>query len=89
MLLSGILVTAFAAAAGLAAVASDPKQAARDLEARQSNNFITQYWENDFADVDWTNGAAGKFNLTWNNGFGGNFVIGKGYRPSRDMQVLL
>ncbi|KAL2201636.1 family 11 xylanase in complex with inhibitor, partial [Sarocladium strictum] len=49
------------------------------------SGFTTQYWANDFASLNWTSGAAGKFNLTWNNGFGGNFVVGKGYRPSRDM----
>lgn len=79
--LPAVLVTAFAAAAGVASTASSEP---RDLEARQ-NQWITQYWENDFADVDWDSGPGGQFNLTWDNGFGGNFVIGKGLRPSRDM----
>ena len=82
MLLSAIIATAFAAAAGVASFASDEP---RDLEARQNNRFTTQYWANDFASLNWTSGPAGQFNLTWNNGFGGNFVVGKGYRPSTDM----
>ncbi|KAH8173676.1 glycosyl hydrolases family 11 domain-containing protein [Sarocladium implicatum] len=81
MILSAILLTAFAAAAGVASVSTGEIQ---DLEARQ-NRFTTQYWANDFASLNWTSGAAGQFNLTWNNGFGGNFVVGKGYRPSVDM----
>lgn len=81
MILSTILLTAFAAAAGVASVSTGEIQ---DLAARQ-NRFTTQYWANDFASLNWTSGPAGQFNLTWNNGFGGNFVVGKGYRPSTDM----
>jgi endo-1,4-beta-xylanase len=86
MLLSVLFATAFATAAGLASFASDEPRNLneRDLEARQQR-FITQYWANDFASLNWTSGPAGQFNLTWNNGFGGNFVVGKGYRPSTDM----
>lgn len=48
-----------------------------------------QYWENDFADVNYTSGpATGEFQLKWANNFGGNFVIGKGYQPARDMSVI-
>jgi hypothetical protein len=96
MLLSALFVAAFAAAAGLASLSGDQPRPlnvrdleASDLEARElhsrQSGFTTQYWANDFASLNWTSGAAGKFNLTWNNGFGGNFVVGKGYRPSRDM----
>lgn len=96
MLLSALFATAFAATTCLASPLGDqprPLNArdleasdleARELQARQ-DRFTTQYWANDFADLDWTSGPAGQFNLTWNNGFGGNFVVGKGYRPSRDM----
>ncbi|OAL03679.1 concanavalin A-like lectin/glucanase [Phaeosphaeriaceae sp. SRC1lsM3a] len=58
-----------------------------EIGPRQNNNNFNsiQYWANDFADVDFNNNAGGNFNVTWDNGFGGNFVVGKGYRPGRDM----
>jgi endo-1,4-beta-xylanase len=59
---------------------------AHALEARQ-NNFATQYWANEFADLNWTSGAAGNYKVTWDQGFGGNFVVGKGYRPGGNMVV--
>lgn len=37
--------------------------------------------------VNYTSTSAGGFTLDWNNNFGGNFVIGKGYQPARDMKV--
>ncbi|KAH8725396.1 concanavalin A-like lectin/glucanase domain-containing protein [Phaeosphaeriaceae sp. PMI808] len=54
------------------------------IEPRQ-NGFAIQNWANDFAEVDFFNGPSGSFNVTWDNGPGGNFVVGKGYRPARDM----
>ncbi|KAK3208849.1 hypothetical protein GRF29_77g2227742 [Pseudopithomyces chartarum] len=69
----------------LAATASLTRGAPQPvLEPRQNPNAI-QNWSNDFADVDFNNLAGGAFNVTWNNGFGGNFVVGKGYRPGGDM----
>lgn len=47
--------------------------------------YAIQNWANDFADVDFNNLAGGAFNVSWSNGFGGNFVVGKGYRPGGDM----
>jgi hypothetical protein len=44
----------------------------RNLEARQGGGFTTQYWANEFADLDWTSGAAGRYSVDWNQGFGGN-----------------
>jgi endo-1,4-beta-xylanase len=55
------------------------------LETRQNSFNAIQNWSNDFADVEFHNNAGGNFNVTWDNGFGGNFVVGKGYRPGRDM----
>ncbi|OAG08259.1 uncharacterized protein CC84DRAFT_1140837 [Paraphaeosphaeria sporulosa] len=57
----------------------------RTLALRQNSINAIQNWSNDFADVDFNNNAGGNFNVTWDNGFGGNFVVGKGYRPGRDM----
>jgi endo-1,4-beta-xylanase len=55
------------------------------LEQRQNSFNAIQNWANDFADVEFHNNAGGNFNVTWDNGFAGNFVVGKGYRPGRDM----
>lgn len=55
------------------------------LAPRQGGGFTTQYWANDWADLDYKSGPAGQYSVTWNNGFGGNFVVGKGYRPGGDM----
>jgi endo-1,4-beta-xylanase len=54
------------------------------LEPRQ-NGFTIQNWANDLAEVDFNNGDGGAFSATWDNRPGGNFVVGKGYRPARDM----
>jgi hypothetical protein len=55
-----------------------------ELEIRQNENFITQYWGNDFADFEYENGPGGEYSLEWNQRAGGNFVVGKGYRPGGD-----
>ena len=51
----------------------------RTLQARQRGNFVVQDWENDYAIVDFINGPTGQFSVEWNKGFGGDFVVGKGY----------
>jgi endo-1,4-beta-xylanase len=55
------------------------------LEQRQNGFNAIQNWANEFADVTFRNNAGGNFNVTWDNSFAGNFVVGKGYRPGRDM----
>lgn len=52
----------------------------------QAPNAV-QNWKNDFATVDFKTGANGSFSAVWNNRPGGNFVVGRGYQPARDMQV--
>lgn len=79
------LLTALAAASGATAGLI---QARRALEERQSSNYplnSVQNWSNDFATVDFKTGANGLFSADWNNGPGGNFVVGRGYQPARDM----
>lgn len=56
-----------------------------DLIARQTDRWITQYWGSETANFTWQSGEAGKYTVTWNNPSGGNFVVGKGHRPARDM----
>ncbi|PVH93554.1 glycoside hydrolase family 11 protein [Periconia macrospinosa] len=55
------------------------------FEKRQNAPNSVQNWSNDFADVNFTLGSGGSFSTTWNNRPGGNFVVGRGYRPARDM----
>ncbi|KAH7303906.1 concanavalin A-like lectin/glucanase domain-containing protein [Stachybotrys elegans] len=42
----------------------------------------------EFADLDWVSGPAGRYSVDWNQGFGGNFVVGKGYRPGGDIRIV-
>ena len=79
------LLAALAAASGATAGLI---QARRALEERQSSNYplnSVQNWSNDFATLDFKTGANGLFSVDWNNGPGGNFVVGRGYQPARDM----
>jgi len=76
------ILTALCVAAGVLAIPAADSQL---IQPRQSGNFITQNWANDFADLDYKSGPAGQFAVDWNNGPGGNFVVGKGYRPGGDM----
>jgi hypothetical protein len=85
MVLLATLLTSALSAAGVIAgplFGAQPKDA---LKARQGGGFATQSWENDYADVNYTDGGAGAFSLSWDDGFAGNFVIGKGYRQSSGM----
>jgi len=61
---------------------------AERLEARQASSNTPnarQYWENDFADVDYVDLGTGAYSVDWSNPPGGNFVIGKGWQPARDL----
>lgn len=79
------LLTALSAASGATAGLI---QARRALEERQSSNYplnSVQNWSNDFATLNFKTGANGLFSVDWNNRPGGNFVVGRGYQPARDM----
>jgi endo-1,4-beta-xylanase len=67
------------------AVVGEPVIGPKELQPRQGGGFTTQYWGNDFADFDYKSGPGGNFAVEWDNNFGGNFVVGKGYRPAREM----
>jgi hypothetical protein len=88
--------TMFSLTAGLLAVLSlasnvacAPTEGPLALEARQNGGFNQQYWANEYAELNYTNGAGGKFALNWDNNPGGNFVVGKGYKPGGPMSVNL
>jgi endo-1,4-beta-xylanase len=83
-----ILLTALAAVSGVSASLA---RARRALEERQSSNSppnAIQNWKNDYATVDFKTGSNGLFSVDWNNGLGGNFVVGRGWNPARDMSVF-
>jgi endo-1,4-beta-xylanase len=76
-LMSGVIL----AIANLSTVGAAPSP----FIGPRQNGYIIQNWANDYADVDFVNGAAGAYSVKWDNNPGGNFVVGKGYRPARDM----
>lgn len=78
-----------AAAALVSGVSAGLAEARAALAKRQTSgrpNHV-QNWANDYADVDFQLGDNGSFTVTWDDGFAGNFVVGRGYQPARDMYV--
>lgn len=76
-----------AAAALVSGVSAGLAEARAALAKRQTSgrpNHV-QNWANDYADVDFQLGDNGSFTVTWDDGFAGNFVVGRGYQPARDM----
>ncbi|KAK6441722.1 hypothetical protein LTR95_002055 [Oleoguttula sp. CCFEE 5521] len=81
---SSILLTTLAAVSSVTAGVIE----ARAALARRALPNSVQAWTNDYADVNFTTGANGVFNVKWNNPPGGNGVHGRGYnRPSNDIVV--
>nr|OQO28192.1 hypothetical protein B0A51_03980 [Rachicladosporium sp. CCFEE 5018] len=81
---SSILFTAFAAVSSVTAGVIE----ARAALARRALPNSVQAWTNDYANVNFTTGANGVFNVNWNNPPGGNGVHGRGYnRPANDIVV--
>lgn len=57
------------------------------LKGRQDEALYSKYWANDDAVLEWEDRAGGEFAVTWDQPNGGNFVVGKGYNPGREMCV--
>jgi endo-1,4-beta-xylanase len=84
MLLGSILLGALSVAASVVPVPREEIE--HELMARQ-NSFVIQNWGNDKANYTFNSGQAGAFRLNWDQPSGGNFVVGKGYRPGVSPQV--
>lgn len=44
-----------------------------------NNGFFYSMWSDGTGDVEYTNGGAGQYSLTWSNS--GDVVVGKGFNP--------
>ncbi|KAI3316653.1 concanavalin A-like lectin/glucanase domain-containing protein [Xylariaceae sp. AK1471] len=84
---AALLLTVAAAASCVSAGLAEARQALARRQKSVATVNSLQNWSNDFADLDFDTGANGSFSVDWDNGFGGNFVVGRGYQPARDMLV--
>ncbi|KAH8167171.1 hypothetical protein CIB48_g1075 [Xylaria polymorpha] len=77
-MLGSTLLVALAAAAGV--IASPLDLITRTSPGTGTNNgFFYSFWTDGQGSVTYNNGAAGSYDVTWNNV--GNFVAGKGWKP--------
>lgn len=79
------ILTALAAASGVTASLAQARRALFERQSSSPQVNAIQNWGNDFAKFDFKTGSNGLFSVDWNNPPGGNFVVGRGYRPAKDM----
>ncbi|KAI8623699.1 concanavalin A-like lectin/glucanase domain-containing protein [Xylariaceae sp. FL1651] len=70
------------ARAGLAVISNAVEERAPEATTYTSYNYTDE-----FSTYDFQPGFGGEFKVTWDNGFGGDFVVGKGYTPAKLMLV--
>lgn len=76
-------------ASAAACVAAPPDLAARSGTASSTgtnNGFYYSFWTDGGSNVNYSNGAAGSYSVTWSGN--GNFVGGKGWNPGAARCVL-
>jgi endo-1,4-beta-xylanase len=77
---------AFAAAGS--AVLGAPSQPFEDgIIGPRQNTWYNKEWANDQANLTYENRAGGAFAVSWKEPNGGNFVVGKGYNPGRNVSL--
>ena len=84
---SSLLTALFAAASGASASLVQARRALAERQSSGSQVNAVQNWANDYATLDFKTGSNGLFSVDWNNAPGGNFVVGRGWRPAREMSV--
>lgn len=82
-----LLTVAAAVVSGVSAGLAEARAALAKRQTSGSPNHV-QNWANDYANVDFELGNNGSFTVEWDDGFAGNFVVGRGYSPARDMYAF-
>lgn len=80
-----LLLTAASAISGATASLAQARRALAERQSSGSQPNAVQNWENDYATETFKTLSNGAFSVDWANGPGGNFVVGRGYQPARDM----
>jgi len=71
----------------LAAPSYKPGQDDGSLMARQNpTTWYSKDWGNDKANYEYTSLEGGEWKVTWDEKTGGNFVVGKGLNPGKEMK---
>jgi endo-1,4-beta-xylanase len=80
--------TLFTLVAAASAVLGAPSQefAPAAVEKRQNPTY-SKNWSNDQANVTYENRAGGVYAVNWLQPNGGNFVVGKGFNPAREVAL--
>lgn len=84
MLFAKSVLSLITAATAVVGAPSQPSEADALIVKRQ-NTFYEKNWSNDQAVLTWDDRPGGAFAVNWSQPNGGNFVVGKGYNPGREM----
>jgi endo-1,4-beta-xylanase len=72
-------VSAFAGVLAAPNFELDTRQTITTSQTGTNNGFYYSFWTNGGGTVDYTNGDAGQYSVTWQND--GDFTCGKGWNP--------
>ncbi|EHA50618.1 hypothetical protein MCOR27_010990 [Pyricularia oryzae] len=62
--------------------------ALEELGKRQTQQWRTQNWGNEFSNYTWSPGPNGRFAVDWRQPNGGNFVVGRGYSLNNNNRIF-